>query len=414
MTETTEQQVWIPCRRCKGTGTFEWSPGKSGPCFLCNGTGDGRIKNFQGFGPRRGGKYQNQHKGNGQDHGQAIPAESVPVPAVPAPSVPAILPGHLSAAEHLAAALAGLAGAAPIDHETVRGIIRDEFANEGNALVDLLAQTDRRIAEIAAKVEQELADALAGVPRKLIVEWNGQQHELPAVRHHTFEKLFKLVRAGKRVYLVGPAGSGKTTAARQIADALGLTFYYQGAMSGSHMVLGHEGLTRYHTTPTREAWEKGGLLLIDEIDGSEADAALAIHPMDNGHMTFPDCPTPIARHPDFRLIVAANTYGKGADRIYVGRTQLDGATLNRFITLEWNYDEKLERAIAGDTEWTKFVQSARKAMDKLKIRHVLSPRNSIDANDLHGLGFERDEVEAMAIWQGMPDADIARVRSAMA
>lgn len=405
-TETQHETGWIACRRCSGSGTVNWAGGtRSGPCFLCNGTGDGRIKNQNGFGPRRG------HKGNGRvpvlpgDGSLPADTESDDTESDDSLPLPSVLPQHLTAAEHLAAALAGLQQSAPVDADMVRQILASEMSESRRKLESMI---DSAVASRAL-----LAEAIAGIPRKLVVTWNGRDHDLPAVRHHTFEKLFRLVKAGKRVYLVGPAGSGKTTACRQIADALGLTFYYQGAMSGSHCILGHNGLHHYQTTPTREAWEKGGLLLIDEIDGSEPDAALSIHPMDNGHMTFPDCPTPIARHPDFRMIVAANTYGKGADRIYVGRTQLDGATLNRFIPLEWNYDETLERQIAGDTEWTTFVQKARGAIDKLKIRHVLSPRNAIDANDLHALGFERSEVEAMAVWQGMADADIARVREAM-
>lgn len=394
-----------PCRRCKGLGVFEWAPGKSGPCFLCNGTGDGRIQNYSGFGPRRPGGKRRYGQNGGNGH--AVPTETLPTETesddgAPVP-MPIVTPGHMSAAEHLAAALAGLQQSAPLDDEAVREILRNEFAEQQDSLGQTIADIQRQIIEAAA-----------GIPRRLVIEIGERMGEMPAVRHCRAEKLLRIVAANKRAYVVGPAGSGKTTVARQIAEALGLKFYYQGAMSGSHCVLGHEGLTKYHTTPTREAWQHGGLLLIDEIDGSEPDAALAIHPMDNGHMTFPDCPTPIARHPDFRLIVAANTYGKGADRQYVGRTQLDAATLNRFVFFEFNYDESLELAIAGDTDWTRHVQKARKAIESLKIRHVVSPRNAIDGNDLLAQGFEWSEVESMALWQGMSDADIARVRSAMA
>jgi cobaltochelatase CobS len=41
------------------------------------------------------------------------------------------------------------------------------------------------------------------------------------------------------------------------------------------------------------------------------------------------------------IVATANTFGTGADRVYVGSLQIDGATLDRFAFLEWPYDEGL-------------------------------------------------------------------------
>ncbi|MCH7728630.1 MAG: hypothetical protein IH991_19420, partial [Planctomycetes bacterium] len=68
------------------------------------------------------------------------------------------------------------------------------------------------------------------------------------------------------------------------------------------------------------------------------NAALA-----NGHLRLPDGTT-VDRHADFVCAAAANTFGTGADRQYVGRNQLDAATLDRFAAcrLAFDYDVDLE------------------------------------------------------------------------
>ena len=60
----------------------------------------------------------------------------------------------------------------------------------------------------------------------------------------------------------------------------------------------------------------------------------------------------VKRHPKFICIGAGNTYGTGPDRVYVGRQELDGASLDRFDFLEWAYDETLERFIVDSIDAT--------------------------------------------------------------
>ena len=78
----------------------------------------------------------------------------------------------------------------------------------------------------------------------------------------------------------------------------------------------------------------------------------------NGSCAFAD--GMVKRHEDFILIATANTFGNGANAQYVGRNQLDSATLDRFVTIEWGYDEELEMAIASDKEWCETVQNTEK------------------------------------------------------
>ena len=416
MTDTAKDSGWLPCRRCKGTSTYSWTEGQSGPCFLCNGTGDGRIQNRSGIGPRRARRY-----GAKNGNGAILVPTPVPAPA-PAPSqslgemlrdAPMPMPHHgngaMSAAEHLAAAMAAMQQSAPVDADMVRQILTAEFAESGAKLAKLIDDT------VATRAK--LRDMIAGLPQRMtITVGNDHLGELPAVRHPMVESLILFVAQSVPVYIVGPAGSGKTTGAHQVAEALGLPFYMQGAMSGSHEILGFvDAHSRYQTTPWRQAYEHGGVMLLDEIDASDPAALLAANAgISNGHMAFPDQAEPVKRHADFRLIAAANTFGTGADRQYVGRSQLDAATLDRFAFLEWCYDETLERQLASNDEWLAFVQQVRAASAKLSLRHIVSPRATIMGGTMLAAGMTRAMVESAFIWKGMPESDQARVRGALA
>lgn len=228
---------------------------------------------------------------------------------------------------------------------------------------------------------------------------------IPTGLHHKcLPDIIKMLSAGMNVMLVGPAGSGKTTIAEQAAKALDIPFYFNGALSSEYKLSGFvDAQGKIVSTAFRRAYESGGVYLFDEIDASMPDALLAFNAaLSNGHADFPD--GSITKHEDFRCIAAANTFGRGADRVYVGRNQLDGASLDRFCVVNVDYDDKLERALSANDNWTDYVQKVRAAVFDLKIRHVVSPRASINGAKLLAAGMDRTFVEEATIWKGV-DAD---------
>src|SRR5882724_6784808 len=161
-------------------------------------------------------------------------------------------------------------------------------------------------------------------------------------RHFLFPEILTTVNANIPTALVGPAGSGKSTVVEQVAKALEFKFYLQNSVSGSHELSGYlDAHGKYNTTTFRTAFENGGILFIDEVDTSDAGALKWLNSaLANGH-------------PKFRAIIAANTFGTGADRMYVGANQLDASTLDRFVFFDFGYDEKLETALSGNIDWAK-------------------------------------------------------------
>lgn len=231
--------------------------------------------------------------------------------------------------------------------------------------------------------------------------------------HQMLPTILQAVVAGGVPFMVGPAGSGKTTLAQQIAKALKREFYMASRVTAEFKLMGfidaHGNVVR---TQFREAYEHGGVFLLDEVDASDPDAMTAFNTaLSNGVADFPD--GMITMHEDFVALAAGNTFGRGADRQYVGRNQLDAATLDRFDVFEVDYDEQFELEISPNREWTKYVQGVRAAVERAKVRHVVSPRASIRGGKLIASGMDHAQVSEACIWKGLDATNRQRVEAEM-
>lgn len=285
----------------------------------------------------------------------------------------------------------------------------DDKVMEGavGKVVDLIAQ---RMSELVPGLVETNLDRLSRVAEIKV-------GKAPAVKvdkaHNMLEPVLTAVVAGAHPMLVGPAGSGKTTLGIQIAQTLKRKFYMEARVTSEFKLLGFLDATGKVTrTQFREAYEKGGIFLFDEVDASDPDAMTAFNAaLANGHCPFPD--KMVDMHKDFVAIAAGNTFGRGADRQYVGRNQLDAATLDRFVVFEVDYDPELERAISGNAEWTTRVQTIRAAIEAEKVRHIVSPRASIIGAKLLAAGMDQKQVEESVVWKGLDPANRQRVVNRM-
>ena len=211
------------------------------------------------------------------------------------------------------------------------------------------------------------------------------------------------------VFMVGPAGSGKTTAAHQAAKALSLPYYESsmGPATSQWDLVGFRSPDgKYIPGILRKPYEDGGVLMLDEMDNANPSVLTALNAaISNGQTTFPD--GEVNRHDDFVLVAAGNTYGRGADRMYVGRNQLDAATLDRFVNITWGYDEAAEIDWAGrdQASWTKYIQQVRHKAESNNMRVIVSPRASIFGAKLLRAGMAIEQIKEMVLWKGMGDAD---------
>jgi MoxR-like ATPase len=228
--------------------------------------------------------------------------------------------------------------------------------------------------------------------------------------HEAFEKTLRWVNRRRHIWLAGPTGSGKTTMAEQVAKALNLPFYYSGALWDAYGLSGFKSATGdYVRTLFREAYENGGVFLLDEVDACEPAAILWLNgALANGVCPFPDAM--VKRHKDFVCICAANTWGQGATTEYVGRMKQDSAFLDRFIAIEVNYDPKLERALAQNDAWFNRIQEIRGKIKAKGLRVIVSPRATLMGAQALADGQAWREVEQEVLASKMTPDQWASIR----
>ena len=231
-------------------------------------------------------------------------------------------------------------------------------------------------------------------------------HEVAGLFHKDFEKVLKLVNSGIPTMLVGPAGSGKNVCVKQVADALGLEMYYTNNVSNEFKITGFvDAGGIYHETEFYKAFKHGGIFFLDEIDSSDPSALIILNSaISNGYVTFPH--EKVECHPDFRCIAAANTWGNGRDFQYVGRNALDAASLDRFVSLQFDYDRSLEQSLFPDPQILQFVWEARKTAIKNQIRHIFSTRTIKYAYEMEQADFDLDIIIRSVVIKGMNADDI--------
>ncbi|KKL48523.1 hypothetical protein LCGC14_2324670, partial [marine sediment metagenome] len=298
-------------------------------------------------------------------------------------------------------------------------IVARATAAAREVVTSVLAHGVKEAARVAREAAAEAVHAAGALPIEIRVP--GAPPKDIGRQHKMFPRLLAVMATRTPVWLVGPAGSGKTVSVGVAADALELAFYPKsmGPATTEHAVIGHNGPDgTYVPGILHKPYTEGGVMLWDEIDAAHPAALTTLNAaISNDQYSFPHKTE--TRHADCVMVAAANTIGRGADRQYVGRVQLDAATLDRFAIIEWGYDEGFETALAAGYAdaapkhglairgWCLRVQALRASAERLDVRLVFSTRAIANGARLLIGGLSLDEVEEMLLWNGA-DVDTAK------
>ena len=286
----------------------------------------------------------------------------------------------------------------------------DDLANKQKEMARRMAEANKAAEE--AKRKQEEADKL----RKELDELNRkleekkrkeeeerrrkEEEENRNLKHYKTDELIETLKTTGLAYLVGPAGTGKSTLAMDACEKLfgvpkddwkfcehfAQISFSPDTTSGE--MIGRSDINgMFHKSEVVRVFAEGGLILFDEIDNADASMLVKLNTaIANGQFATPD--GIVRRHKDTVIVCTANTYGTGPDAMYVGRSRLDAATLDRFTlsTIEVDYDVKLEKKLASaiNDEAKKawlldFVRRVRNVIKDKHFRRLCSTRFVINA-----------------------------------
>ena len=348
------------------------------------------------------------------------------VAEAPAAPADAAAPSAETAVQ-LAALISQLAGGA-VNEERVQRMIDARFDTlnldpEPEDVMDILRDNVEWVREIARSV-------MPAPPTIRVQVGDRPEVEMPR-QHERFPLLLAGLSCKLNVFLVGPAGTGKTTAAANAAKFLGVPFYATSvgpATTKGDLVGAPNADGTWRETAFLKAYRDGGIMLLDEMDRGSA-ASLTYLNMAVAGDVLPVGSAMVPKHPDFRLVACGNTYGSGASRVYVGASQLDGATLDRFFMVDWPLDEGLESHILGlpapastfrldeggitTTEfWAHRARSVRRAIESQGVRAIVGTRSLTAGEALLQAGVGVKWVEEGCLWRGMAADARARVEAA--
>ena len=249
---------------------------------------------------------------------------------------------------------------------------------------------------------------------------SGTVKKVDGVLHRDFEKVLDMAVKRDNVYLVGPAGSGKSTIPEQVAFAMGLRFAAQscGQTDSKFDYVGYRDANgNVHGTLFRDMWENGGVFLLDELDNASPDMLVTLNQaLANGQMAFPDAM--IKRHPDFICFGAGNTFGNGATAMFVGRSPQDGAFMDRFnkwvVDIDHNVEDAMLNAIEMDSQlrdkWINIIRTCRANAESKGLRVMVTPRQTVrGARMLAGGKFTIKEVVMSQFGFGLDSNQFAKV-----
>lgn len=241
---------------------------------------------------------------------------------------------------------------------------------------------------------------------KLAKEFKKKQYNFNTLSPE--QKLSKLIECRQNnIWMVGPAGCGKSTMARNVAKELDIPYLCISCGIGTSATefVGYKYPTR-EGTKFAEYYAKKSIILIDEMTALDPAVAQVL----NAALANDEIETTtglVHRNPECIIIATSNTFGNGADRQYVANNQLDSSTIDRFVggIIEVSYSKEYESNF--DSEVVTYVNNLRQIIKTNSLRRIASTRMIQAAHRMKYAGMSDWKDLAIINWS---DSEKAIVR----
>ena len=305
--------------------------------------------------------------------------------------------------------------------DTVSSTINEAVSRQRTELQDeiedargtIYAEVDKRISELRRPVQVHINDR----PVK----------EVKGMTHKSFHEVLEAVKHFSMVLMVGPAGTGKSYIAKQVATALGYDTD-NGSNEWSY-ICGNADLTVSQMTGRidangnflegkfNRAFEDGGALCIDECFRFDSCVGVLFNPMTDGqgYLPLPNHPhkSHLKRHDKNVMFFIDNSWGHGNSFDYVASQKQDNSWLDRLdgVKVSVDYDMDVERALSGDhVDTARMLWDLRSRIKSEGLNRIVSTRRFMDANKWRTVGKSNAEV-LDKFTTGWSDEEVAKVNT---
>jgi len=311
--------------------------------------------------------------------------------------------------------------ATPLE-EAMSGILVNALGTKLEEAVKNLGLTKEAM---EAMIRQVFSEAALPTVRQIPITTAGE----PTLKmvHANFEDAEFWMKYGHSVYLNGPSGSGKTVAATQLAELFEteLTIIScHGEMTVYDLTGFVDGHGKFNETEFYKAWRDGNIILMDEVDKAPGEVNVLLNAaLAQGTITFPV--GTIFKKNSTKLIFTGNTKMSGADAIYSAGQRQDGSFSNRMISIEWPFDEALERALSEESckstggtaeegkECHQKIMRIRETIDELGMSYVVGQRQSMMYAKAIGAGREKGKAIQEVVYGWMDQNDAKRIEEVL-
>ena len=267
---------------------------------------------------------------------------------------------------------------------------------------------EKTVTAVLNKQKIQLSQLDEGIQNRLsaqatIIKYDIPEHKTEAFKKPdipAFQQIVDDVMMGNNVFLVGGAGTGKTYLAELLISKLALGRQHItincSQWTSPTEIIGGQTMDGYVEGKLIEAWEKGYILVLDElpkIDPNTAglfNDALAKTKIQNA-VVFNSRKESFVKHNDFGCIATGNIYPDKESMTYGANNKQDLSLLDRFSGSVYFIEKNpsIEKEILQNNMLWSVCDKMRSVIEELKYEAQLSLRFMQNARDTFILEMQR-------------------------